>query len=82
MPPISRMIASPTTVTPRAEIWPPISVRLETVRKWLLSIPPTTSRMTSTGSSAASRSQLTAAAERLRSAPTATEPLVSVWVMT
>jgi hypothetical protein len=76
------MSDSPTTVTPSAEICPPISVRLETVRKWLFSTPPTISKTTSTGSNAASRSQEIAAADRFRPEATATESVVSVWVMT
>ena len=59
MPPIIRIRLSPTTTTPRAEICCPIPAMFVTVRKAGLTIVPTTSSKTSTGSSATSRSRPT-----------------------
>ena len=66
MPPISRIRLSPTTTTPSAETCCPTPVRFEVVRNAGLTIEPTTTRMTSTGSSAAPRTNPTAARPRLR----------------
>src|SRR5579875_1750887 len=52
------MSASPTTITPRAEICWPMPVRLEPVRKAGLTIEPTITSTTRAGSRATSRTTL------------------------
>ena len=71
MPPISRISDSPTTTTPSEENSWPMPVMFDTVRKWGFRMAPTTTSTASTGSRAASRSQETAAAPRLRPRPDA-----------
>ena len=66
MPPIIRIRLSPTTTTPSAETCWPMPAMLDTVRKAGLTTEPTTSRMTSTGSSATSRSTLMLTPRRRR----------------
>ncbi len=66
MPPMMMIRLSPTTTTPSAEICCPTPARFEVVRNAGLTSEPTIRSTTSTGKSAAPRTNATAARRRLR----------------